>query len=281
MAGNRKRYKLTPDRPESVWRGKLHEIIFEAETPAGKAFDIVLILSITLSIITVFLDSVQSLHKQYGQTLYRIEWFFTILFSIEYIFRMISVRKPWKYITSFFGIVDLISIVPTYISLFLPGSQYLMTVRILRLLRIFRVLKLTEYLLEMRTITLALRASMKKIGVFLFAVLTVVVIIGSMMYMIEGEANGFTDIPTSIYWSIVTLTTVGYGDISPQTAVGKVLASLVMILGYGIIAVPTGIVTVEISQATKRAVNTNVCPSCSLEGHDADAKYCKYCGEKL
>lgn len=281
MAGNRKRYKLTPDRPESAWRGKLHEIIFEAETPAGKAFDIVLILSITLSIITVFLDSVQSLRTQYGQTLYRIEWFFTILFSIEYIFRMISVRKPWKYITSFFGIVDLISIVPTYISLFLPGSQYLMTVRILRLLRVFRVLKLTEYLLEMRTITLALRASMKKIGVFLFAVLTVVVIIGSMMYMIEGEANGFTDIPTSIYWSIVTLTTVGYGDISPQTAVGKVLASLVMILGYGIIAVPTGIVTVEISQATKRAVNTNVCPSCSLEGHDPDAKYCKYCGEKL
>lgn len=281
MAGNRKRYKLTPDRPESAWRGKLHEIIFEAETPAGKAFDIVLILSITLSIITVFLDSVQSLRTQYGQTLYRIEWFFTILFSIEYIFRMISVRKPWKYITSFFGIVDLISIVPTYISLFLPGSQYLMTVRILRLLRVFRVLKLTEYLLEMRTITLALRASMKKIGVFLFAVLTVVVIIGSMMYMIEGEANGFTDIPTSIYWSIVTLTTVGYGDISPQTAIGKVLASLVMILGYGIIAVPTGIVTVEISQATKRAVNTNVCPSCSLEGHDPDAKYCKYCGEKL
>lgn len=281
MAGNRKRYKLTPDRPESVWRGKLHEIIFEAETPSGKAFDIVLILSITLSIITVFLDSVQSLHTQYGQTLYRIEWFFTILFSIEYIFRMISVRKPWKYITSFFGIVDLISIVPTYISLFIPGSQYLMTVRILRLLRVFRVLKLTEYLLEMRTITLALRASMKKIGVFLFAVLTVVVIIGSMMYMIEGEANGFTDIPTSIYWSIVTLTTVGYGDISPQTAVGKVLASLVMILGYGIIAVPTGIVTVEISQVSKRAVNTNVCPSCSLEGHDTDAKYCKYCGEKL
>jgi voltage-gated potassium channel len=281
MAGNRKHYKLTPDRPESAWRGKLHEVIFEAETPAGKAFDIVLILSITLSIITVFLDSVQSLHTQYGQTLYRIEWFFTILFSIEYIFRMISVRKPWKYITSFFGIVDLISIVPTYISLFLPGSQYLMTVRILRLLRVFRVLKLTEYLLEMRTITLALRASMKKIGVFLFAVLAVVVIIGSMMYMIEGEVNGFSDIPTSIYWSIVTLTTVGYGDISPQTAVGKILASLVMILGYGIIAVPTGIVTVEISQATKRAVNTNVCPSCSLEGHDVDAKYCKYCGEKL
>ena len=281
MSGIRKRYKITPDKPESSWRGRMHEVIFEAETSAGRAFDLVLILSITISVIVVFLDSVGEIHREYGQTLYKIEWFFTILFTFEYIARIISVKKPWKYITSFFGIVDLISIVPTYISLLIPGSQYLMTFRILRLLRVFRVLKLTEYLLEMRMITMALRASTKKIGVFLFTVLMVVIIIGSLMYMIEGEANGFTDIPNSIYWAIVTLTTVGYGDISPQTPVGKILASLVMFLGYGIIAVPTGIVTVEISQATKRAVNTNVCPSCSLEGHDLDAKYCKYCGEKL
>jgi voltage-gated potassium channel len=281
MGSHRKRYKITPDKPESAWRGKLHEVIFEAETPAGKAFDIVLILSITLSISTVFLDSVREVHLQYGERLYTVEWFFTILFTLEYIFRLMSVKKPWKYVTSFFGIVDLISIVPTYISLLVPGSQYLMTIRVLRLLRVFRVLKLTEYLLEMRMITLALQASTKKIGVFLFTVLTLVVIIGSMMYMIEGEANGFSDIPNSIYWAIVTLTTVGYGDISPQTPVGKILASMVMFLGYGIIAVPTGIVTVEISQVARKAVNTNVCPSCSLEGHDPDAKYCKYCGEKL
>ena len=281
MRRNTKRYKITPDKPDSAWRGKLHEIIFEAETPAGKAFDIVLIISITLSIIIVFMDSINDIHREYGSRLYSVEWFFTILFTVEYFFRIISVKKPWKYVTSFFGIVDLISIIPTYISLFVPGSQSLMTIRILRLLRVFRVLKLTEYLLEMRMITLALRASMKKIGVFLFTVLALVVIIGSMMYMIEGEANGFTDIPNSIYWAIVTLTTVGYGDISPQTPIGKILASLVMFLGYGIIAVPTGIVTVEISQTARKAVNTNVCPSCSLEGHDVDAKYCKYCGEKL
>ena len=276
-----KRISITPDKPESLWRARLHEIIYEAETRAGKTFDIVLIISISLSVLVVFLDSIREIHNQYGSTLYAIEWFFTILFSIEYFFRLISVKRPWKYVTSFFGIVDLISIFPTYLSLVLPGSQYLMTIRILRLLRVFRVLKLTEYLLEMRMITLALRASMKKIGVFLFAVLTLVVIIGSMMYMIEGEASGFTDIPNSIYWAIVTLTTVGYGDISPQTPIGKILASLVMFLGYGIIAVPTGIVSVEISQSTRRSVNTNVCPSCSLEGHDPDAKFCKYCGEKL
>lgn len=276
-----KRLTITPDKPESFRRAILHEIIFEAETRSGKAFDIVLIISISLSITVVFLDSIREIHNQYGILLYTIEWFFTILFSIEYFLRLISVKKPWKYVTSFFGIVDLISIFPTYLSLILPGSQYLMTIRILRLLRVFRVLKLTEYLLEMRMITLALRASMKKIGVFLFAVLTLVVIIGSMMYMIEGEASGFTDIPNSIYWAIVTLTTVGYGDISPQTPIGKILASLVMFLGYGIIAVPTGIVSVEISQSTRRSVNTNVCPSCSLEGHDPDAKFCKYCGEKL
>jgi voltage-gated potassium channel len=281
MGSQRKRYKIIPDKPESAWRAKLHEVIFEAETPAGKAFDIVLILSISLSIITVFLDSIREINLQYGSRFYTVEWFFTILFTVEYIFRLLSVKKPWKYVTSFFGIVDLISIIPTYISLLIPGSQYLMTIRVLRLLRVFRVLKLTEYLSEMRMITLALQASTKKIGVFLFTVLTLVIIIGSMMYMIEGEANGFSDIPNSIYWAIVTLTTVGYGDISPQTPVGKILASLVMFLGYGIIAVPTGIVTVEISQAARKAVNTNVCPSCSLEGHDPDAKYCKYCGEKL
>jgi voltage-gated potassium channel len=271
------------DRPALRWRRLLHEVIFEAETPAGRAFDIVLIWSICLSILVVMLESVTSIRAQYGGLLNRIEWVFTILSTIEYILRLLSVKRPGRYATSFFGFVDILAILPTYLSFFIPGTQYLFTVRVLRLLRIFRVLKLVEYLREASIITEALWASRRKIIVFLLAVLSLVIIVGSLMYIIEGADNGFSDIPTSIYWAIVTLTTVGYGDISPQTPLGKALASLVMIMGYAIIAVPTGIVTAEISQATQsiKTMTTQSCPNCSSEGHDTDAVFCKYCSAKL
>lgn len=268
-----------PKKPQ--WRDRLHEVIFEADTPAGKLFDVVLICSIVLSVTVVLLDSMVVVRARYGDLLYAAEWFFTILFTIEYILRLISVRWPLKYATSFFGLVDLLAILPTYLSLFLPGSQYLLTIRVLRLLRIFRVFKLTAYVSEAQLITTALQASRRKISVFLFSVVTIVIIIGSTMYVVEGAESGFVNIPTSIYWAIVTLTTVGYGDLSPQTALGKVIASIVMIIGFSIIAVPTGIVTAELTQAAKSRVSTQACPSCSLDGHDHDAIYCKYCSAHL
>ena len=268
-------------KPERSWQAKIHEIIFEADTPAGKLFDVLLILSIVLSVIVVFLDSVRGISNSYSSVLYCLEWIFTILFTIEYIFRLMAVGRPMRYATSFFGVVDLLAILPTYLSVLLPGSQYLLVIRVLRVLRIFRVFKLVQYLGEAQLLMNALRASRRKITVFLFTVMTVVVIVGSLMYMIEGEKNGFTSIPKSIYWAIVTLTTVGYGDISPNTNIGQALAALLMITGYSVIAVPTGIVTVEMSQAFKKKISTQACPVCSAEGHDSDATYCKYCGAKL
>jgi len=263
------------------WRTQLHEVIFEADTPAGKLFDVVLIGSIALSVIVVLLDSMLIVRTRYGAWLYAAEWFFTVLFTLEYIVRLLSVRWPRKYATSFYGLVDLLAVLPTYLSLFFPGGQYLLTIRVLRLLRVFRVFKLAPYISEAQLIVAALQASRRKIIVFLFSVLNIVIIIGSFMYVVEGAENGFVNIPISIYWAIVTLTTVGYGDISPQTALGQVIASLVMIIGYAIIAVPTGIVTVEFAKAAKIRVSTQACPSCSLEGHDHDAKHCKYCGTRL
>ena len=262
------------------WRDDLHAIIFEAETPAGKWFDILLIASILISVFTVMLDSVTSINLRFGTLLSTVEWFFTIVFSIEYILRLICVGRPLLYATSFFGIVDLMAIIPTYMSLLIPGSEYLIVVRILRILRIFRVLKLVQYMGEAILLLKALRASSRKITVFLFTVLTLVIILGSLMYLIEGAEHGFTSIPRSVYWAIVTLTTVGYGDISPQTNSGQMLASFIMILGYSIIAVPTGIVTVELSQISGRKA-TRSCRDCSAEGHDIDAVFCKYCGAKL
>lgn len=265
---------------ESHWRSRLHQIVFEAETVGGKTFDILLLWTIIISVVVVILESVQSIRADYGRVLLGMEWGLTIVFTIEYILRLISVRKPLKYATSFFGVIDFLAIVPTYVSLFMPGVQYLLAVRILRLLRIFRILKLAEYVSEAETITLALKASSRKISVFLLAVLALVTISGSVMYVIEGEEHGFTDIPTSIYWAIVTLTTVGYGDISPQTPIGKAFASLIMIMGYGIIAVPTGIVTAELSRSA-RAISTLFCSECHTQDHDADAIFCKYCASKL
>lgn len=265
----------------SDWRERFHEIIFEADTRSGKAFDVVLILSIVFSVVIVMLDSVKSYREVYGELFYEIEWFFTILFTIEYALRIFSVKKPRGYIFSFYGLVDLFSILPTYISLLIPGSQYFLVIRILRVLRVFRVLKFTQYLIEVDQLRKALASSRKKITVFIFTVVTITVIVGSLMYVIEGAENGFTSIPKGIYWAIVTLTTVGYGDISPQTNLGQMLSAAIMILGYGIIAVPTGIVTVELSRVKPGKQTTEVCPYCSREGHDADAEYCKYCGEHL
>jgi len=275
--------KSLPEKgPMLSWRARMHEVIFEADTPAGRAFDVLLILCILASVLAVMLDSVKGIRASYGPALTAAEWVFTLLFTVEYLLRLLSVGRPLKYATSFFGIVDLLAVVPTYLSLLLPGTHYLLVIRILRILRIFRILKLVQYLSEAKMLMQALRASVRKITVFLFTVMTLVIIFGSLMYMIEGEANGFTSIPRSIYWAIVTLTTVGYGDISPQTDFGQLVASFVMVLGYGIIAVPTGIVTVEMGQAfAKRQVSTQACRECCAEGHDADAEYCKYCGSKL
>lgn len=259
----------------------MHEIIFEADTPAGKAFDVILIWCIVLSVSAVIMESVPEIRNRFGAILSAAEWVFTLLFTVEYVLRILSVKQPSKYIISFFGIVDLLAVIPTYLSIFIPGSHYLLSIRVLRLLRVFRVFKLSAYLGEAQIIMQALRASRRKISVFLFAVVVIVVIIGSSMYVIEGEKNGFSNIPTSIYWSIVTLTTVGYGDLSPQTPLGKILASLVMIMGYGIIAVPTGIVTAELSRTGRREVSTQACRSCGSEGHDPDAVHCKYCGAQL
>ena len=265
----------------SRWRLKLHEIIFEADAPAGKWFDVLLILCILVSVVMVMLDSVSAIQKTHGRILLFGEWLFTILFTIEYVLRLLSVGRPLAYATSFFGVVDLLAILPTYLSFLIPGAQYLLVIRILRVLRIFRIFKLVQYVGEASLLMQALRASRRKITVFLFTVLTLVTIFGSLIYLIEDPKDGFTSIPKSIYWTIVTLTTVGYGDVSPQTNIGQLLAALIMITGYAIIAVPTGIVTVELSHAFKRKISTQACPECSAEGHDSDAKFCKYCGSGL
>ncbi len=266
---------------QSAWRAKLHEVIFEAETPDGKAFDIGLLIAIVLSIIAVCLESVSEIRAQYGPQLRIVEWGFTILFTVEYILRLLSVKQPWRYARSFYGIVDLMAILPSYLSFFIAGSQSLLVIRALRLLRVFRVLKLAHFVGEARVLHAAVRASVHKIVIFLGVVLTLVVIVGALMYLIEGPQNGFDNIPLAIYWSIVTMTTVGYGDIAPHTVAGKVLASAVMMLGYAIIAVPTGIVTVELASAVKHSVRTDSCPNCGAEGHASDAVYCRYCGNPL
>jgi voltage-gated potassium channel len=263
------------------WRHSLHEIIFEADTTAGKTFDILLLITILMSIVVVMLDSVESIRMQHGKILIILEWWFTILFTIEYLLRLTCVGKPWLYMKSFYGIIDLLAIIPTYVSLLIPVSRYLLVIRALRMLRIFRVLKIIQYVDAGSILVKALQASRQKITVFLFTVLNIVIIMGSLIYLIEGPENGFTSIPLSIYWCIVTLTTVGYGDISPQTGIGQVIAAFIMIIGYGIIAVPTGIVSAEMVRTREQTVSTQSCPQCSSEGHSSDAKYCKNCGAKL
>ncbi len=266
----------------SSWQTKLQQVIYETNTTAGKAFDISLLVVIVASIITVMLDSIESLHKAHGQLFNVLEWSFTILFTIEYILRLICIKKPLLYVTSFLGIIDLLAIIPSYLSIFYVGAQSLLVFRALRLLRIFRIFKLTHFLTEMQFLGTAVKGSLKKISIFMLVVLALVIILGSIMYLIEGRKNGFDSIPESVYWAIVTITTVGYGDISPVTPLGKFVASFIMFIGYGIIAVPTGIVTTEMALAVRRKEHhTETCPACGREGHDRDANHCKYCGEKL
>ncbi len=262
-------------------RARLHEIIFEADTRVGKGFDIALIVLILLSVQVVLLDSIQAIRVSYGRYLLIAEWTFTLLFSVEYLLRLLTVKRPLSYATSFFGVIDLLACLPTYLSLFFPGTQYLLVIRLLRVLRIFRILKLAQYLGEMQRLGAALRSSRRKITVFLFAVLVCTVIFGSLMYLVEGADHGFTSIPRSIYWAIVTMTTVGYGDISPQTPLGQSLASIIMVMGYGILAVPTGIVTSELTRQPPVSTSTQACRACATEGHDEDAVHCKHCGERL
>ena len=265
------------------WRHRMHEVIFEADTPAGKAFDVVLLAVIFLSVIVVMLDSVAEVHRQYPRSLAIAEWTITILFTVEYVARMVCVARPWRYVLSFYGLVDLLAVVPTYLSILFAGSQSLLVIRAIRLVRIFRVFKLSRYLTEARALMIALRETRERITVFLVVVLTLVLIIGAAMYLIEGgqPETQFTSIPRSVYWAIVTMTTVGYGDIAPQTVIGQTLAAAVMILGYSIIIVPIGVFSAEIVVARKRAVSTQACPACAAEGHDIDAAYCKFCGSKL
>jgi voltage-gated potassium channel len=266
-------------------RSRLHEIIFEADTFEGKLFDVILLILIVISIIVVMFETVTSIDKDYHKILVLIEWIVTILFTIEYIFRILTVYKPVKYIFSFFGIIDLLAILPTYLSLFIVGTQYLMIIRALRLLRMFRILKMGNYVKQGRIITSSLKASIPKITVFLYFVILAVIVFGSIMYVVEGDTNpNFDNIPRSVYWAVVTLTTVGYGDIAPVTPVGQFLASLVMIMGYAVIAVPTGIISAEMVYQGKKdikVIKTQACRYCGSEGHDYDAEYCKYCGHKL
>jgi voltage-gated potassium channel len=267
--------------PMDTLRDQARTIIFEAETPAGRAFDVVLIICILVSVVAVFLDTVPPINAAYGELLYVVEWCFTILFTIEYAARLWCIEHPARYARSFYGVVDLLGILPTYLSIFFVGAQYLLVIRILRVLRVFRVLRLLRYVREADILFEAVRGSRRKILVFLVLVLSVVVIAGSVMYLVEGPEHGFTSIPASMYWAVVTVTTVGYGDISPETPLGRFIASAVMILGYAIIAVPTGIFSVQLTEAMRRRQNTRSCPSCAADGHAGEASFCWRCGSKL
>lgn len=264
-------------------KNKIFATIFGANTQAGKTFDVILFWLIIVSVLVVVLESVSTLQEAHKHLFITIEWFFTILFTLEYLLRIYSAPHPWKYMTSFFGIVDLLAILPTFMGLIFDHTTFLLTIRALRLLRMFRVFKLGRYLKEASILVKALQQSFRKIIVFFGAVLTLVLILGSMLYLIEGEENGFTSIPQSIYWAIVTITTVGYGDIAPATVLGKILASVAMLTGYSIIAVPTGILTLEIGKAAKSRPNIRQasCPECDHSPHDKDASFCKMCGTKL
>lgn len=264
------------------YKHRLHEIIYEADTPAGKLFDVLLLVFILSSVVLVALESVHWIDEQYHDWLDAAEWFITIIFTIEYALRIVAINRPSKYIFSTFGIIDLVSTLPKYISLFLVGTQSLLALRALRLLRVFRILKLTRYIGESNSLLKALVRSRTKILVFMFSVVVLCIIFGTIMYMVEDNESGFTSIPRSIYWCIVTLTTVGYGDIAPTSPLGQFIASVIMILGYGIIAVPTGIVSAEFtSQAMKIDHNTQACPHCMTAQHKDNAKYCHQCGEIL
>jgi voltage-gated potassium channel len=259
-------------------RRRLHIIIYGSDTYLGKLFDLILIIAIATSVFVVMLDSIASLRIEYGTIFWSLEWFFTGLFTFEYLIRIATVKKIRAYVFSFYGIIDLLAILPTYLSLLFPGTQYLVAIRVIRILRVFRILKLAQYISEANHITRALWHSRRKILVFLFSVLLICIFAGSLMYVVEGQENGFTSIPLSIYWAIVTLSTVGFGDLTPSTPLGQFISSIIMILGYGIIAVPTGIVTYEMS---RNNYLPHQCTTCGHAPHDNNAKYCKECGSEL
>jgi voltage-gated potassium channel len=271
---------MAPVPPRPI-RDRLHEIIFESDTRAGRAFDVALIWAILLSVSVVLLESVASVRARYQAPLRVLEWFFTVLFTIEYVLRLASLRRPGGYARSFFGVVDLLSILPTYVSALAPGAQALVVIRIFRVIRLFRIFKLAAHLQQAKVIATALQMSRPKILVFLMVIFSIVVSMGAIVYLVEGEENGFTSIPKAMYWAVITLTTVGYGDLVPRTPLGQAIAALVMILGYAIIAVPTGIVTADIATASRGTVVGQACPSCGAEGHDTDAAHCKHCGTRL
>ncbi len=258
----------------------LYKVIFGTDTITGKIFDIFLLITIIFSVIVFMLESIESVNLKYGNLLHISEWIITIIFTLEYILRIFILRKPLKYVTSFFGIIDLLSVLPTYISILISGTHFLVIVRAFRLLRIFRILNLSLYEDAGKSILLALKASKSKISVFLYTIIVIVVVIGTLMFYVEGHENGFTSIPRSIYWAIVTLTTVGYGDISPQTEIGQLIASLIMILGYAIIAVPTGIVSAEMVNVNKKDKESITCSNCGDTKHEVNAVFCKTCGFK-
>jgi len=306
MKARERKPARTPDRPyvpqappsygapPPGLRRHMYDVIFEADTPAGRRFDIGLVCAIMLSILVVVLDSVPRLHKEYGGALNITEWTFTVLFTIEYVARLVCVQRPWRYATGFYGVIDLLAVLPTYFSLLVPGSAYLLDIRILRLLRVFRIFKLTLYIEEYTRLGEALAASRRKIMVFLSVVLMAILILGTVMYVVEGPENGYTSIPVSMYWATVTMTTVGYGDITPHTHLGKAIASFMMLLGWGILAVPTGIVTAELSArrgdrrvgparalAAVSAPAQRSCAACGSGGHEAASRFCKDCGKAL
>ncbi|MFT3795971.1 ion transporter [Flavobacterium sp.] len=268
---------ITSDR----LRQKFHQVIYEADTPAGKLFDLVLLLLIVVSIVAVMLESVVEIQQKYGAELAVIEWVITGFFTLEYIGRILSVRQPLKYALSFYGIIDLLATLPSYIDLLFPGFHFLLALRAVRLLRIFRILKLMHFVGAGNNLLEALKKSRNKIAVFLFTVIVICIILGTIMYMVEGASSGFTSIPVSVYWTIVTLTTVGFGDITPQTPLGQFISVIIMILGYGIIAVPTGLVTAQFMSQNREDSNTQSCPNCSVYGHRDDADFCYHCGSKL
>ncbi|MCA9230137.1 MAG: ion transporter [Planctomycetales bacterium] len=268
--------------PTLDWRERLYVIIFEADTPNGKLFDVVLLVVILLSVLVMMLESVESVRIEYESQLKGAEWFFTLLFTVEYVLRIVCAKRPWRYVFSFYGIVDFLAIVPTYLTFILfAETQPIAVVRALRLLRAFRIFKMAHMLSEASALRAAIWTARAKISVFLAFILIAVVIVGSAMHVIEGPQNGFTSIPQSMYWAIVTMTTVGYGDIAPESAAGKALAALMMIMGYSFIIVPTGIVSAELAQSGAKRLSTQVCPECMKEGHDADAAHCKFCGGRL
>ncbi|HET8747446.1 MAG TPA: ion transporter [Ramlibacter sp.] len=275
-------------KPPSGWRRRTFEIVFESDTPEGRFFDKCIVAAILVSVVVVIVDSVPAFRTRWRTAFDVAEWFFTALFTVEYLARIVSVQRPWRYVRSFFGIVDLLSVLPTYLAILLPATHALIDVRILRLLRIFRIFKLTDYMLEYQLLADALAASRRKILVFLSAVLMVVLILGTLLYVVEGPKNGFTDIPTSVYWAVTTITTVGFGDITPQTEAGRFIASVMMLIGWGTLAVPTGIVTAEMTArrlplhgGPAHGGPERACGKCGAGGHAADARYCRICAAPL